>query len=754
VTLAPLYFWRMAFRRIALLLTSCWILAATTAFAQSPEPTIADAQIGFDGVYKLGCWTPLTVELQGGSQAYTGRVVVTVPDSDGIPTRVLSEPNRPIEIEAEQTTRVRLYVRIGQSMSPVQVQFLSEDGKVLAKRTFYAGTEARPGVIPGGIPATNRVLLEFGPTLGLGKLLPNDPHADEQLATRVAHLRQADDLPTRWYGYESVETVLLTTSDPEIYRPLLQNRTPIKALQKWVERGGQLVIFCASGAENLLADDGVLASLAPGKYKKMERLTQAQPLATFSGSEQLITRNRRIHLSVPSLIDVRGQILASAGRSATNVPLVVRSRRGLGEIVFVGLDFDRPPLSDWAGRTDFLRRVLDWQDRQENSPTSEQPSAEDLSGHLRNSLDLKFVGVQVVPFGLVALLVGVYILLIGPGDYLFVKRVLRRTELTWITFPLIVLGVSATAYGIANRMKGDQLRVNQVEIIDVDLTEIGDLAENGSSGNFARGTIWTHFFTPQVSEYNLRLRPSYLAQTELDDCEQLVSWLGLPGYALGGMQASGSQTSVFDTGYQYSDALSSIQRLPVQVWSTKTLTARWSARVDAPLQAKLQPDGEELLRGQIRNDSGVELEDCLLLYGRWAYKLGRLPAGKTLDIDDSLQPRTVKTSLTSATAGDTTVSPTTDDGTVPFQSAEWDIARLTKAMMFFQAINGPRYTNMTHRYQSFVDLSSLLKQNNQAILLAKCNAPGSQWLTSDQPLASDQDRRWTYYRFVLKVESP
>ena len=767
MTLPPLPYCRTnrrPYRRISLLLVSYCLLSlfSATAQAQQSEPMIGATKIGFNGVYKLGCWTPINIELQGGSQAYTGRVVVTVPDTDGVPTRVVSDANRPVGIDPGQTTRVRLFVRVGQSMSPVKVQFFSDDGKERAKRSFYTGPENTPGTVTGGVPATNRLLLEFGPTLGLGELLQDGSRSDEQLKTRIARVEQADDLPTRWYGYESVETILLTTSDPELYRPLQQSGR-IEALQKWVERGGQLVIFCAESAEELLADGGVLATLAPGKYEKMERLKLAQPLATFSGSEQPITRDRRIKFNVPSFSDVQGQILVSAGRSETNVPLVVRTRHGLGQIVFVGLDFDRPPLRDWAGRTSFLRRVLDWKDSDKNQPSTNNQEAEDLSSHLRNSLDKKFVGVQVVPFGLIALLVGAYILLIGPGDYLFVKRILRRTELTWLTFPLIVLGVSAAAYGIANKMKGDQLLVNQVEIIDVDLTRNNGTSDDSTS-NFARGTVWTHFFTPQVSEFNLQLQPSVLGQTQLANTEKLVSWLGLPGYALGGMQASGSQTSVFDAGYQFGEGLASMQRLPVQVWSTKTLTARWSASVKSPLQVQLEYDGEELLRGTITNntgtnDSGVELEDCMLFYGRWAYNLGRMPAGKSFDIDDSLQPRTVKTLLTSATAGDITVTRTADDGTVPFKSAEWDIARLTKAMMFFQAINGPSYTGKHHRYQSYVDLSSLLKQNNQAILLAKCAAPGSQWVADDgsstkRPLASDQDRRWTYYRFVLKVESP
>jgi hypothetical protein len=717
------------------------------ATAETPAaPEIVGVRVGFGGIYKLGCWTPITVELRGGAQSMTGRLVVTVPDTDGVPTRVSSDPQRPVGIDPQQTTSVQMFVRVGQAQSAIDVQYVADDGEVRAERTFPVVAENPTGSVRGGVPATNRLLLEFGPALGLGELLTTEMATNEQVTARVTRIESAVDLPTRWYGYESVDTVLMTTSDPQQYRPLLQNRARVEALQQWIDRGGRLILFCAAGAEELLSTDGALQVFAPGRLDKMERLVQSQPLTTFSGSEQPITRDRRINLSVPSLVDVEGQILAAAGGTATSIPLVVRTPRGLGEVVFVGLDFDRPPLRNWAGRTSFLRRVFDWQDPDKNQQSAQVQEVEDLTSHLRNALDQQFVGVEVVPFGLVAALAGLYILLLGPGDYFFVKRILRRTELTWLTFPLIVAGVSVAAYTIANHRKGDQLRLNQVEIIDV------DCMPGGNADSRAHGTVWTHFFTPRVSDLNLSLQPGYLGRAQLEDFTSVVSWLGLPGYSLGGMQASGSQTTVFDDGYDHGNHLATLEHLPVQVWSTKTLTARWSASVRASVEAELQQNNEELLQGQLRNNSGVELQDCVLLYGRWAYQLGRMTVGKSLEIDDGLQPRTVKTLLTNATAGDETITKTAEDGTVPFHAAQWDVARLVKAMMFYEAINGMRYTGKYNRYQSFVDSSSLLAHKTQAVLLARCQAPGSQWLTDEQPLAGDQDRHWTYYRFVFPVE--
>ena len=66
-------------------------------------------------------------------------------------------------------------------------------------------------------------------------------------------------------------------------------------------------------------------------------------------------------------------------------------------------------------------------------------------------------------------LVFIYILWIGPGDYFLVKRLLKRMELTWITFPVMVLSVSLGAYLLAYHLKGDQLRINQVNLVDVDV---------------------------------------------------------------------------------------------------------------------------------------------------------------------------------------------------------------------------------------------------------------------------------------------
>ena len=721
-------------------------VASSAALAQDAEkPQILAMRLGFGGTYKLGSWTPVEVDLQGGSEPMTGVIVVTAPDTDGVPTSVVSPPSRPVGLTPLAVSTARLFVRIGKSQSPVRVQFIA-DGKLRAERKFKVDMNEVPDgqILAGGLPATNRLLIQFGPTIGMGSLVRSSEEAHPLVSTVVKQLERAEELPTKWYGYEGVDTVFLSTSDPQQYRPLLQSTARTAALYQWVQQGGHLVLFCGQSAEELLGNDGVLARFAPGSFESMQPLRQSLPLESFSGSDEPITRNRRLSIDIPKLNDVQGEVLLAAGREESELPLIVRSRLGLGEVVFCGLDVDRPPLAAWKGRNAFLRRALGWPSKEgskqsNNSNLYEQP--EDMSSILRTALDVSFAGITPVPFFLVGALVVGYILLIGPGDYLLVSRVLKRAELTWVTFPLIVVGVSAAAYFLAYWLKGDQFRVNQVEVVDV-VAETGQL----------RGTVWTHFYTPRVDKYDLSIEPAFLGKEAPTSAKRFVSWLGLPGNSPGGMQEISAQDTIFDRGYAYSPALTAMQDLPIQLWSTKTITSNWQAEVVCPIDSELVRSGGELVRGQFTNNSEVVLRDSLLLYGNWAYHLGNIPPEGVTIVNDDTQPKTVKTSLTNATAGDVTEHRTAEDGTVHFHTASTDVSRLLKAMMFFDAINGKRYTNGLNRYQSAIDLSHLLKQRNLAILLCRIESPGSRWLNGDAPLRSEHDKHWTYYRFVLPVE--
>ncbi len=162
-------------------------------------------------------------------------------------------------------------------------------------------------------------------------------------------------------------------------------------------------------------------------------------------------------------------------------------------------------------------------------------------------------------------------------------------EWTWITFPLIVAAVSIGAYALATTLKGRQLRLNQVDLVDVCLDEEAPLV---------RGTTWMNVFSPRSDAYDLRFVPRPGGE-ESEDAQVLLSWLGLPGAALGGMDPRTTNPPLTDRPYDFSPDLSQLDNVPIHVWSTKSLTARWTMPDPGLLTADVVQGEDDSLEGEL-----------------------------------------------------------------------------------------------------------------------------------------------------------
>jgi hypothetical protein len=738
------------------------VVALTTIVAplvSSPGPASAENRIvlrpeieaihaGFDGVFKLGCWTELRVATKGLMLSRGGEPTfeISAPDSDGIPATTASSGNV-------------VPFRLGQESGAITARLLDDVGVEQATRTFYPGRAADAGGYPTALAPTARLVITFGAATDLAADLA---HADnEALPGADVHsvlVKNAASLPTAWYGYESVDTVILSGAAFKAYADAEQLAPRIAALNRWVELGGRLVIFCGADSSELLAEGALLAPLLPGRYSgEVVPLPDYTPLEAFAGAAGEIRRaSGRDRLRVPRLVDAEGRFLAQ-GPSAT--PLVLRARRGFGEVTFVAVDPEAEPIASWEDRTSFLRQCLRWPAPAPNASRDRERSAStaaDMTNHLRTALDDKFAGVTTASFGLVALFVLGYITLVGPADY-FLLRAIKRPHLTWLTFPLAVIGTCAGAYALSYRMKGVEGRINQVEIVDVDV-----------AARTARGAVWSHYFNSQVDRYNLSLQPRF-ANKPVDASESLVALLGVPGHALGGMQGQRAQPPLFEKGYAYYGAppLAHISGLPIEQWSTRTFTARWNGSVGSTIDASLRPRGDDELAGELTNRTGGTLADCVLIRGNWAYTLPPLDNGATYKLASAAKPRTLRTTLTSVAAGDDPNPRTADDGSVPFDPLSTDVARIVKLMMFYDAIGGAAYAGTPNRYQGFIDMSRLLA-GNDAILLARLREPSaSGWgeiIRPEDPSAArrgvgfrplaQKQQHWTYYRFIIPLNEP
>jgi hypothetical protein len=333
----------------------------------------------------------------------------------------------------------------------------------------------------------------------------------------------------------------------------------------------------------------------------------------------------------------------TAGDQETR-PILWQSSCGLGRVLLVAFDLDSPEFLTWDGQSAFWRKL-----REEVAPHVSASEANLAAGAFTEggelAVDLKrqlesFQEVPVISFGWVALLILFYIVLIGPLDYFILKRVFKRLELTWITFPALVLIVSVAAYATAYYVKGDDLRINKIDLVDMDLHDSGQVY----------GHSWFTLFSPRIQNYTIGLEPAApkwggrwdVSEADAPVPPVMVSAMDAPEPALGG-----NMQSLFRRPYAYASDAAGLLRVPIPVWATRTFTSSWRVPLKdtsskdrpPPLQAELRisRDGRAL-SGAITNNLPAELRGVVLFFqGQW-YRLGDLVPGETREVAPLFEP--------------------------------------------------------------------------------------------------------------------
>ena len=485
----------------------------------------------------------------------------------------------------------------------------------------------------------------------------------------------------------------------------------------------------------------------PGKFVDVVALTDLGALEQFAEPAGAIpVSGRGTVLSVPRLADVEGRIEAYEGRRSTDLPLVVRSARGLGEITFAGIDTARPPLAEWADLNmlfqALLRPYIAADIQRNESQALVARGYDDLSGALLQQLGRSFAGLVPIGFSLVAVLAIAYLLVLGPIDYVLVQRWLRQPLAAWVTFPLIVLLFGMGALGVTEWRRGSATpRVNRLELVDVDTTTAQ-----------VRGTYWAVLHSPSAARLDLGLAIRAPFDQSGENIDTRLSWWGMPGTGVGGMQARGTDLEGVRPGYRYANNLASLEGVPVLTSATKPLTARWTATAGELVAANLT-DQEGFAVGTIANQTGGPLRNVRLLYSGWGYWLGNLADGQQIEVSEELGARRAKTIVTGSALGQTGAGGGQQQGTV-FSPERASPLELLNLMMFFDAAGGVDFAQLPNRMRAELDLSEMSRTGmGRAILVAESAGPGSRLIDtgSGEPLGDKDDFATIVFRFVLPV---
>lgn len=692
-------------------------LAATPAMAQPGDAGIESVAIGFDGQIVLGRWVPVSVSLTDSLKAPGNRIQIETLDGDAVPIRYSHDG--PLEDHEG-------LIRIGRAAG-VTVRVLNEQDEILASRRFGLDELRESHAF---LPGTTKLTLYIGLA---SKDQQESLQLERPLSDQSVIISSYRQLPANWVGYESVNTVVIA--------PLQVpkgdfDQTRVDALDQWVRSGGRSLI--TGGAAFATFFDSGFSSLSPGNLLENTSIDDTGAIELFaSATDQLVKDGGPVLPLTAIEFAADRKTFGSAG----GYPLIAHWIHGFGRVSFVALDFTSEPVSSWDGRRRLLALAVDDSGGGDGDATQHNQSGRvshigytDMVGQLRAAMD-QFKRVPFITFTLVALLVGLFILAIGPGDFFFLRKVTGRMEMTWLTFTLICVAFCGLAWFLATKMKSSETELNQVEIVDID-----------SITGQSRGTVWTHVYSPGTENYDISMPAENRLTGPIED--RWIAWQGLPGSGLGSMQ---SRTDLGLYRRQYDCNLSpegsNLDAIPMQNASTKTFSGFWRGRFDREIRSNLrQSPNSDALLGNFSNPLDRQLYDAVILYGDWVYILENRPLepDETIVVEDDLREKTIAGYFTRLGGrGSDEVS------------AAWDpsgtrLPRILQMMSFFDVIGGESYTRLTNDFHTRVDLSYQLGMG-RAVLIGQVPRVTTPLTVNGQPFAN-YDKRMSLVRIVLPVK--
>jgi hypothetical protein len=461
-----------------------------------------DVFLGFDGATREGNWFPIACEIFNDGPAFNAVFEVT---NDG---DVRRSQVRQIAVELPTNTRKRFVIPVFSSgrHASWSARLIDERGKVRAEQlsmtvkndlnhdTFVMGALSR---VFGGLP-----------------VLPNLKSGRSDATPFVARM-EAAHFPDNPIAFEAMDALYLNTEKA------LDLKTPQKdALIAWLNGGGHLIVAVEQPADvngtpwlrNLLPCEVTGVTTVPMGGEFQNWIQDWVSGAAMDSANEAYNQTRRAKKSSgrsdPMNIDTRvdrdfeaaslpiAEATVREGKALVTVqgkPLVIQALRGRGKITVLTFSPEREPFRTWKHRPLFWARAAEIAPATFTSTDGNYYGRWGIDGVFGAMLDSKQV--RKLPIGWLLVLLIVYLLVVGPLDQYWLKKI-NRQMLTWITFPAYVVLFSVLIYWIGFMLRAGEVEWNELHVVDV-------LPLPGGERAHLRGQMFASIYSPSNARYEL-----------------------------------------------------------------------------------------------------------------------------------------------------------------------------------------------------------------------------------------------------------
>ena len=584
---------------------SLWLFGATPVAHAALQ---FDVFPGYDGIVPEASWFPIVCEVKNDGPSFTGTVEVKRGDNE--------DQTLAMTIELPTGTLKRFVLPIfssGRGYASWDLRLLDERGKMRAEQPGVRARKhvARGTPLMGALPRTangtpmikpipsQSAELQPAAARMLPSIFPDNPLVLEGMSCLYLNSERAADLSINqvdallgWLNAGGHLIVAVEQPSDIAASSWLKNIFPcdvkdLRTLQRHPEL--QDWLRSATWTTNSFRADAVQRHFAEGRQNTAE-VPNANPFGELPNDSDFESKEMQVAVG-----PIRsGRVELSSGET----PLIITAQRGRGEVTALMFSPEREPVRSWHELPTFWAKLAEVPGAWYASKDLYSQGGWSTDGVFGAMIDTRQV--HKLPVGWLLLLLIVYLVVIGPLDQFWLKRI-GRPMLTWITFPCYVVLFSLVIYFIGYKLRAGESEWNELHVVDVLL--------NGTSAEL-RGHSYSSIYSPANQRYTLASQ------------QKFATFRGefAGGYNVG--SSSSERANILQSGDSFKADIF------VPVWTSELFVSDWWQSAAQPLVASVHSlnDGYEV---RLENKTGQKLTNLQLAIDDRIFSLGALAGRET-----------------------------------------------------------------------------------------------------------------------------
>jgi hypothetical protein len=591
-----------------LLLCSAFSLRAALQF---------DAFLGYDGIVPQASWFPVVCEIKNDGPPFKATVELT-----GSTLNQGQSIRMPVELPTGTLKRIVLPIfSSSRGYTSWDVKLLDERGrtrseqigmrprKQVARGTAIIGAITRTA---GGTPTVRPILpnaSELQPTGArlLPSIFPDNPLVLEGMSSLYLNSERAAELSVNQVNaimmwlHEGGHLIIGLEQPSDITAsPWLKTLFPCEVKDlKTIANHGELHDWLRNtvGRTNAVSTDPNMPQVNfNNRYGMPVRRSGPPPESGLANPFRDLAPDpdfEKAPIQVASGTVREGVIDVAAG----DTPLIVTTHRGRGLVTALLFSPEREPVRSWKHLPTLWARLIDVPAYLYVSANANYQGGYSSDGVFGAMIDTRQV--HKLPVEWLLLLLIVYLVVIGPLDQFWLKRI-GKPMLTWITFPCYVVLFSLIIYFIGYKLRAGESEWNELHVVDI-------LPKSDHSE--LRGRTYSSVYSPANQKYLLESQEKYATLRS--------EFAGLWG---------GGQSSERATVVQNGDTFKA--EIFVPVWTSELFVSDWWQPAPTPLAVTITPQGGGW-QVHLANQTDHKFANVQLVIEDRIINLGEMPSEQT-----------------------------------------------------------------------------------------------------------------------------